>query len=74
MLGFIQVKDFCEKDILINLDNVFAIRNDDDDDLLGENIEIISAAGEIIHVKGGKENWDNLINLMQEAYEEQEEQ
>ena len=71
MLGFIQVKDIVEKDILINLDNVFAIRNEDDDDLLGESIEIISAAGEIIHIEGGKENWDNLINLMQEAGEEE---
>jgi len=69
MLTFIQVVDIVKKDILINLDNVFAIRNIDDDDLLGENIEIISAAGKRIHIEGGKENWDNLMNLIQEAGE-----
>ena len=60
MAKFLNVKDMQDKDVMLNIDNIFCIENDD---YYGDEcINVTSTAGEHIYIKGGQSNWQTLIN------------
>lgn len=70
MAKFIMVKDFAGEPVMLNLDNVFAICQEDDS-LLGDTIVVYSTAGEKVCIESDERLWDNLMKTISAVMQEE---
>ena len=70
MAKFIMVKDFAGEPVMLNLDNVFAICQEDDS-LLGNTIAVCSTAGEKVYIEGDERLWNNLLKTISAVMQEE---